>query len=116
MSPVSLVFHNLRLISKIELEQNFQSITLDVHASANKHPPHLSLLLNRNEHLNKKFKSCLDYFLWEFTDLENHVQDVVLVFDLNEVSNFIRNIYILTAEYLLPNIGMAVNYIHFNRA
>ena len=44
MSPVSLVFsyyRNVRLISKIELEQNFHSIILDIHASANKHPPHL---------------------------------------------------------------------------
>ena len=34
-------YSNVRLISKIELEQNLQSIKLDVHASANKHPPHL---------------------------------------------------------------------------
>ena len=33
----------VRLISKIELEQNFQSTILDVHASAKERPPHLSL-------------------------------------------------------------------------
>ena len=99
-------YSNVRLVSKIELEQNFQSTILDVHASANERPPHLSLfqatqhkkyqfkikgvkvlqvvkkptsilLLNPNEHLKKKLNSCLNYFLWEFTDLENHVQDVV---------------------------------------
>ena len=37
-------YSNVRLISKIELEQNFQSITLHVHASANERPP---LLLYR---------------------------------------------------------------------
>ena len=31
-------YSNVRLISKIELEQNFQSIILDIHASANEHP------------------------------------------------------------------------------
>ena len=34
-------YSNVRLISKLELEQNFQSIILDVHASANERPPHL---------------------------------------------------------------------------
>ena len=34
-------YRNVRLISKIELEQNFQSIILDVHASANECLPHL---------------------------------------------------------------------------
>ena len=32
----------MRLISKIELEQNFQSTISDVHASANERPPLLS--------------------------------------------------------------------------
>ena len=32
-------YSNVRLVSKIELEQNFQSTILDVHASANERPP-----------------------------------------------------------------------------
>ena len=34
-------YSNVRLISKIELEQNLQSTILDIHASANERPPHL---------------------------------------------------------------------------
>ena len=34
-------YSNVRLISKIELEQNFHSIILDIHASANERPSHL---------------------------------------------------------------------------
>ena len=34
-------YSNVRLISKIELEQNVHSIIIDIHASANKRPPHL---------------------------------------------------------------------------
>ena len=49
-------YSNVRWISKIELEQNFQSIKLDVHASANKCPPHLFCfkLCSTN-----KYNSCL---------------------------------------------------------
>ena len=66
-------YSNVRLISKIELEQNFHSIILDIHASANERPPHLfhfklrstnNLLFKQNEHLNKRFNSRLDYLLW----------------------------------------------------
>ena len=42
-----LHYSNVRLISKIELEQSFQSITLDVHASANERPPRPSLFQAR---------------------------------------------------------------------
>ena len=34
-------YSKVRLISKIELEQNFHSTILDIHASANKRHPHL---------------------------------------------------------------------------
>ena len=34
-------YSNLRLISKMYLEQNSLSITLDIHASMKEHPPHL---------------------------------------------------------------------------
>ena len=36
-------YSNVRLISKMYLEQNSCSITLDFHASTNEHPPHLFL-------------------------------------------------------------------------
>ena len=34
-------YSNVRLISKMYLEQNSRSITLDIHASTVEHPPHL---------------------------------------------------------------------------
>ena len=38
----SISYHsNVRLISKIELEQNLYSIILDIHASANERPSHI---------------------------------------------------------------------------
>ena len=45
-------YSNVRLISKIELEQNFQSIILDVHASANERPPQLFSFLGDNLIIN----------------------------------------------------------------
>ena len=36
-------YSNVRLISKIEFEQNFQSTILDVHVSANERPLHIML-------------------------------------------------------------------------
>ena len=53
-------YSNVRLISKIELEQNFQSIILDVHASANKRSSHLFVLSYAAQtNITPPFNSCL---------------------------------------------------------
>ena len=67
---------NVRLIWKIELEQNFQSTILDIHASANKRPQHLFRFKLRS---TNKYGLTLDSttFFGDQTDLENQVQDAV---------------------------------------